>query len=554
MRISESLHRLRKEAQDEIDSPVHSAIPIEGKDLKKRQSLSMLLRENDEVFVRSAYRRILLREPDDGGFSENLSKLRLSRSTKLEILSDLYRSPEGSKSGIVLPGLLWRSWLLQLPFFGFWVRKIRLILEQPRQGALETLFRKHERATDEISSRLGISQQQIVHLTADLHESNKLLEGQSKQLIQQKDQLLEQTNQLVEQMNKLKELDKQLIELGALLTEQGKLFRDQEQLLLDQKQRLALQEKRSDRADERFEKANNHSKESSASLQLEIERTVTAIEEIRSLQERRHEELIGAISAATAPDSLPDEVYLAFENSFRGSREDVLQRLPVYFEYLPTASKKPDILDLGCGRGEWLETLASQSYHPKGVDLNRAMVRTCTDLGLDASHADALTHLRSLSDETIDVLSGFHLIEHLPLPVILALFEEAYRVLRGTGLLIFETPNPETLSVGAFTFHFDPTHRKPIPPALAVFYAENAGFEEANIRRLQEQWPQGLAKGAKLDKSKVFAIYRFFRSVDPDPAGLDFWVNSSATTNDLVSALSTGSDYALIAYKTKEEK
>jgi 2-polyprenyl-3-methyl-5-hydroxy-6-metoxy-1,4-benzoquinol methylase len=258
---------------------------------------------------------------------------------------------------------------------------------------------------------------------------------------------------------------------------------DQGKRLTEQKQGLALQEKRFDRADERSEKANNHSKESSASLQLEVERNFTAIEEMRSRQEKKYDELNDVICAATAPDCLPDEVYLAFENSFRGSREDVLKRLPVYLEYLPSSSKKPDILDLGCGRGEWLEFLVQQKYHPKGVDSNRTMVQVCEDRGLEASHVDVLNHLRTLGDKTMDVLTSFHLIEHLSLNVLLALFGEAFRVVREGGMIMFETPNPENLSVGSFTFHFDPTHRKPIPPALAIFYAENFGFRKATVLR-----------------------------------------------------------------------
>jgi 2-polyprenyl-3-methyl-5-hydroxy-6-metoxy-1,4-benzoquinol methylase len=594
VRVSDSLQRLRKEAQDEINSPVHSTLPSEGKDLgKKSQTLSRLLSENDEAFVRNAYRRILLREPDDAGFSENLSKLRIGRSTKLEILTSLLRSPEGDKYGIVVPGLRWRYWLLKLPLVGVWIRKIRLIIEQPRQGALETLFREHERSTDEISFRLCSSEKRIERLTANLQESNKLLESQCKQLVQQKDQLLGQDNQLVEQINKLDGQDKELGELRVLLAAQEKLslaqkqrLSDQGKRLTEQKQGLALQEKRSDRADERSEKANNHSKESSASLQLEVERNFTAIEEMRSRQEKKYDELNDVICAATAPDCLPDEVYLAFENSFRGSREDVLKRLPVYLEYLPSSSKKPDILDLGCGRGEWLEFLVQQKYHPKGVDLNRTMVQVCEDRGLEVCHADGLSHLRSLGDKTMDVLTSFHLIEHLSLNVLLALFGEAFRVVREGGMIIFETPNPENLSVGSFTFHFDPTHRKPIPPALAIFYAENFGFRKATVLRHpprqvvsaenvsplefdsqsnsfrlesneQEQWPKGVPKDRKLNKKNITVIYRFFRSADPDPSGLDFWFNSGASTNDLVSAftkggnLLSGSDYALIAYKPK---
>jgi SAM-dependent methyltransferase len=172
--------------------------------------------------------------------------------------------------------------------------------------------------------------------------------------------------------------------------------------------------------------------------------------------------------------------YAEFEDIHRGSREDIKGRQSAYLPYLSKAPG-PAVLDLGCGRGEFLEVLLENNYAATGVDLNPVMVRRCQDLGLPAQQGDAIEFLRSQQAKTYDAVSAFHVIEHLPSEQRLALLDEALRVLRPGGLLILETPNPRNLVVGACNFYMDPTHLNPIPPQLLQFLVEDRGFVNVTV-------------------------------------------------------------------------
>src|SRR4030043_2272533 len=142
------------------------------------------------------------------------------------------------------------------------------------------------------------------------------------------------------------------------------------------------------------------------------------------------------------------------------------------------------ILDLGCGRGEWLELLKENGYIAKGVDFNRVMVRQCQELGLDVTESDMIEYLRNQQPNSFGALTGFHILEHLSFKAVISLFDEALRVLKSGGMVIFETPNPENLIVAACNFYFDPTHRNPLPPRLLNFLIVSRGFEKTGIIRL----------------------------------------------------------------------
>ncbi len=200
------------------------------------------------------------------------------------------------------------------------------------------------------------------------------------------------------------------------------------------------------------------------------------------------------------------DFYVRFENHFRGSRDDIKSRQRVYLPLLDwiresSGGREVRALDIGCGRGEWLENLGEHGWKAYGRDINEAMVAYCQGLGLDVEEGDALAHLRELPDESLDVISGFHIVEHLPFDMVLELFEESLRVLRPGGVVIFETPNPENLQVGGHTFYLDPTHMRPIPPGLLGFVANDAGFARAEILRLHPLLELGL--GAGVDVSSI---------------------------------------------------
>ena len=115
------------------------------------------------------------------------------------------------------------------------------------------------------------------------------------------------------------------------------------------------------------------------------------------------------------------------------------------------------MLDAGCGRGEWLELLKEQGITTgRGIDNNRVMVKQCEGYGLDVIEGDVIESLRDFPSASLGAVTAFHLIEHLPLNVLVKFLDETARVLKSGGIAIFETPNPENILVGAFTFYLDP--------------------------------------------------------------------------------------------------
>jgi 2-polyprenyl-3-methyl-5-hydroxy-6-metoxy-1,4-benzoquinol methylase len=186
-----------------------------------------------------------------------------------------------------------------------------------------------------------------------------------------------------------------------------------------------------------------------------------------------------------------DALYAALQDEFRGSRQEVKERLSVYLPKLTGAGIGSDsmpILDVGCGRGEWLELLREHQLQAAGVDLNRVALAICQERGLPVAEAEAVAHLQSLPEASLGAVTGFHLIEHLALPQLLDLLDAAWRALKPGGIAIFETPNPNNMFVSSRYFYIDPTHRHPIPTALGKFLAEARGFERVEILELHP-WP-----------------------------------------------------------------
>ena len=181
--------------------------------------------------------------------------------------------------------------------------------------------------------------------------------------------------------------------------------------------------------------------------------------------------------------------YRAFEDRFRGSRETIKSRLKVYLPFIEPLKKihEPcNAIDLGCGRGEWLELLTETGMAAYGVDLDDGMLAACRERGFSVENAEAISYLKSLPDESQSIVSGFHIIEHIPFPSLQIMVQEALRVLRPAGLLMLETPNTENITVGISSFYLDPTHIHPIPSQLLAFLPEYYGFHRHKILRLQE--------------------------------------------------------------------
>lgn len=197
--------------------------------------------------------------------------------------------------------------------------------------------------------------------------------------------------------------------------------------------------------------------------------------------------VVGASQVSTrkikTPDLL-DPLYLAFEEKFRGSREEIRQRLQEYVPRIRQAGageEGREVLDVGCGRGEWLEIMKDEGLLAKGLDLNHVLVQACREKGFEVEENDALSFLRALPDNCLGAITSFHLIEHIGFEDRIALFDESVRVLKSGGIALFETPNPRNLLIGACNFWADPTHLRPLYPETHQFLMEYRGFSNVEL-------------------------------------------------------------------------
>jgi O-antigen chain-terminating methyltransferase len=173
--------------------------------------------------------------------------------------------------------------------------------------------------------------------------------------------------------------------------------------------------------------------------------------------------------------------------AFRGARADIKSRLVVYGPYVKDAFAKTGgapVLDLGCGRGEWLELLREMDIPASGLDWNHELVQACLEMGFAADQGDILRMLAAVRDESLSVVTAFHVLEHVAFSDVLEVIDQAVRVLKPGGIVIFETPNPANVFVGSNNFYLDPTHRHPIPSDLLAFVMEARGFCDPKVMPL----------------------------------------------------------------------
>ena len=193
-----------------------------------------------------------------------------------------------------------------------------------------------------------------------------------------------------------------------------------------------------------------------------------------------------------APDesgigAVMDSFYHKLENKYRGTTSDIRNRLRVYLPDVESAVIRTEgkpVMDIGCGRGEWLGLLNDAGITALGIDTNPVQIGDVQDKGLDARQGDARSALSAAEDNSVACITAHHLIEHLPFEEVLWITREAMRVLAPGGLLLFETPNVRNVLVGATSFHNDPTHLNPMTdPVLTVLF-ETVGFHPIETRHL----------------------------------------------------------------------
>ncbi len=173
--------------------------------------------------------------------------------------------------------------------------------------------------------------------------------------------------------------------------------------------------------------------------------------------------------------------YRFFESGFRGWEEEIKERQKLYLEYF---IGKGNVLDFGCGRGEFLELLRENKIESYGIEINDEMIRICREKGLKCLNEDILLHLSSLKDESLGGFFSSQVVEHLEPALLRKLFDILYFKLKKGSFAIIETVNPTSLYTLSDVFWRDPTHRNPIHPETLKFLMEASGFRVDDIKYL----------------------------------------------------------------------
>jgi len=177
------------------------------------------------------------------------------------------------------------------------------------------------------------------------------------------------------------------------------------------------------------------------------------------------------------------DLYLQFENNFRGSQAIIKKRQKFYLSFLKKSdsNKNTPILDVGCGRGEWLGVLKDAGYSVLGIDTNSEMIQASKEKGIQMEVAEANNFLSYQSDESFLAVTAFHVVEHMFFDDLVLFLQQAYSKTVKGGAIILETPNPENLIVGGCNFYMDPTHKRQLPPLLLEFLVKTVGFKKTKI-------------------------------------------------------------------------
>jgi 2-polyprenyl-3-methyl-5-hydroxy-6-metoxy-1,4-benzoquinol methylase len=457
-----------------------------------------LLKYHDRAFLQNAYLAILKRGPDATGFTNFIESLRSGQMNKIDVLARLRYSREGRAKRVTVDGLFIPAsirMLYRVPVLGYLLNLTVAAARLPKSLRDEQQFQAYLMAQQEMMAHhLNQMASSLLHTVKEVNETRRLAEQRDDRLQRFEADTATQLSRLnanfeAALVSEQKAREDGLRALSLRLSEENSRLQSETAIverrladLVDQRQAQAeaLAKELKDELAKLFRKQQ----EVRAELVLQGERVTRLLDKIT----RRPSEPVGQHAPVRViPDHTLDAFYLALEEQFRGSREEIKQRLRVYLSRVEDAGLKADqrpILDVGCGRGEWLELLNEAGLKGAGVDSNRVLVQECRERNLEAVEADLHHHLRSLRDASLSAVTGFHVIEHLTIEQLIMFLDETVRVVKPGGLLILETPNPENVLVGACNFYLDPTHRNPLPPAFTKFLLESRGFTNVEILSL----------------------------------------------------------------------
>ena len=492
-------------------------------------TLPALLALDGLSFIEAAYRTILDRSADDVGIAHFTQEMAAGTS-KIVLLGRLRRSAEGRAAARPIPGL-GRRYLAQrlyrVPVLGVVVQAVGAVLRRRgvsvalgargttakgqqaailgKLGAAQDAFERRARIQDaaiEAATRRIAAMQAHQDQVLGADENLVSLAEMQRRLTEQEEAVQRTLGMIATQGRTLNSLVTQNLATGRRLSG---LEDSNIESMLAMNDTLDQQAARLARLEGELNGAPVAANVSAASkvlretLDERLARAEALVAQNRQEvvdQERRIGLLLEAMRnrTETLPESLRieddhavDGLYVDFEDRFRGTRADIKQRLRFYLPILAESQAGvPDrpIVDVGCGRGEFLELLQDEGLTGRGVDLNAAMAEACRERGLDCTAEDALTYLARQETGSLGAVTGFHIIEHLPFKTMVRLFDAAYLALAPGGVMVFETPNPANLLVASRWFYLDPTHRNPLPGEMVAMIAESRGFVRISIVEL----------------------------------------------------------------------
>jgi SAM-dependent methyltransferase len=167
--------------------------------------------------------------------------------------------------------------------------------------------------------------------------------------------------------------------------------------------------------------------------------------------------------------------YAGFEERVRGSEQQLKTKQRDHLKFFAGAD---DVLDFGCGRGEFLELLRKANINAHGVDLSLDMVLLCQEKGLAVTRNDGLNYLRQTPNDSLGGIYSSQVIEHLSAQQVLEFIDLAHEKLKAKGVLLIETLNPESLFVLYRWFWMDPTHIRLVHPQTLAYGLECSGFRD----------------------------------------------------------------------------
>lgn len=499
-------------------------------------NVTELYKYSDIEFIENAYINILMRRPDAEGGRNYLSLLRSPNHSPAEVLYSLRHSPEGEKYGVEIIGLeddyrkeIKRQKFMNIPVIGRCGKFISGILSANRR--INDLRRENYYLRDKLYSgsfalddginnvraqltrRIDASDIRI----AELAEQNAAADNRLTELTDQYEAVGSRFTELAKQSetiaSHLNELDTYTHQIGDNVNALNKAHEEDTNLFSGQSEAITRLSEEVDRRSISYENSlseldgfthqigsnvseinkslSNYDSILSGYVHEDKKTIQLLLAEVFSLKAR-----INALEKGTAgtaaghssqtekliPDTAPaSDVYgsidyFDFENHFRGSREHIKAVQKIYIPYF---EGKKNVLDLGCGRGEFTELLKENNIGVTGVDMYEPYVEYMKSLGLPAVLDDAVAYL-SRQESTDGIFLG-QVIEHITTDQIVTICNMAYEKLEDGCCLIMETPNPRSLSIYYGAFYLDPSHQKPVHPYTLKYIAEKAGFSKVDI-------------------------------------------------------------------------